>query len=183
MRGLLPTTLKLSVFFYLVLLVSVSGLTGCQPQETETMQNRPPLTLRYQTSAEVMYTDIRVENGRLMYTFFNDPDNRCAQWFKSTPCWTEDDLQTRERELTEPELAALYALVAQLQAEPLKGDSFGETNLRKRAYTETLTINYDQTQQQLRYRSSPQAEPKPALFAELESKLRGYAAGLAAKAQ
>ncbi len=180
MKGSLPAALKAGAVIYsaLLIVIIVTGLTGCDPQETESMPHRPPLALDYRTSAEAMYTAIRVENERLSYTFFNDSDHRCAQWFKSTPCWTENDLETRERMLTDSELAALYALVEHLRVEPLQGDTFGEKNLRKRAYTETLTIHYGQVQQQLRYRSSPQAEPKPGRFAALENRLRELAATL-----
>ncbi len=68
---------------YMTLLALVLGLTGCQPQESEQMLNKTSLMLRYQASAEAAFTDIRVENQVLSYTFFRDKSNRCAQWFKS----------------------------------------------------------------------------------------------------
>ncbi|MEZ5537761.1 MAG: hypothetical protein R3F02_19335 [Thiolinea sp.] len=177
LKKLLKDLLNTKYIFFAVLLALIFGLAGCEPEENESMPNRPPLTLRYQTSAEAMYTDIRVENGRLSYTFFEDTDNRCAQWFKSTPCWSEADLQTRERQLTVEELDKLYALAEKMHRAPLNKEVYGETNLRKRAYTETLTVGYSKdVPQQLRYRSSPQAGPKPEVFAELENVLLEYAA-------
>ncbi len=161
--------------FYSGLLALVLVVTGCQPQESGQVSDSMPLKLRYQVSAEAMFTDIRVENGVLAYTFFTDKDNRCAQWFKSTPCWTTDDLETVTRDLEVVELEKLWGLVNSSGVLVLKGDTFGETNLRKRAYTETLTVNVDGAERVLRYRSTPEAEEKPGAFILLEGVLRDYA--------
>ncbi len=57
----------------------------------------------------------------------------------------------------------------------LKGDDFGESDLRRRAYTETLTVNLGGAERVLRYRSTPEAEEKPEAFSLLEKVLRDYA--------
>ena len=161
--------------FYSVLLALVLVITGCQPQENDQVSNNTSLTLRYQVSAEAMFTDIRVENGVLSYTFFVDKDNRCTQWFKSTPCWTTDDLETVARDLEAAELEKLLSLIERSGVMMLKGDTFGETSLRRRAYTETLTVNVNGVERVLRYRSTPDAEGKPEAFILLEGVLRDYA--------
>lgn len=163
---------------YTALLILVLAMAGCQPQESNPVPNNTPLTLRYQASAEAMFTDIRVEDGVLSYTFFTDTDNRCAQWFKSTPCWTTDDLETLERVLEPDELEKLQTLVDSSGVLTLKGDTFGETNLRSRAYTETLTVNLDGAERVLFYRSTPEAKRKPAAFTLVENTLRDYAKAL-----
>ncbi len=139
------------------------------------MFNKTSLMLRYQASAEAVFTDIRVEDQVLSYTFFRDKDNRCAQWFKSTPCWTTDDLKTVTRDLDATELEALAAMVDSSGILTLKGDDFGESDLRRRAYTETLTVNLNGAERVLRYRSTPEAEGKPKAFSSLEKVLRDYA--------
>lgn len=164
--------------FYSALLALVLVITACQPQESDQVSNNMPLTLRYQVSAEAMFTDIRVENGVLSYTFFTDKDSHCAQWFKSTPCWTTDDLETVEHALKSVELEKLADLVDSSGVMALEGDAFGETNLRRRAYTETLTVNWGGAERVLRYRSTPEAEGKPAAFTVLENTLRDYADAL-----
>lgn len=164
--------------FYTALLMLMIGLSGCEPQEHHAVTSNKALNLRYQASAEAMFTDIQVVEGVLSYTFFVDTDNRCAQWFKSTPCWTTDDLETVTRPLDSAELDKLSGVVEQSGVMSLTGDQFGETNLRRRAYTETLTVVLEDAERVLRYRSTPDAEEKPAAFAVLEKALRDHASAL-----
>ncbi|MGB0845864.1 MAG: hypothetical protein ACPGSM_04020 [Thiolinea sp.] len=130
------------------------------------------LHLRYQTSSETSYTDLDLKGNVLTYTYFSDDENRCAQWFKNSPCWTEADLKSRTITLSDQEMAALLALVKASGCFELEGNSFGEPNLRTRSYTETLSVKLGDQERKLRYRSSLEAEAKPGAFAQLEQALR-----------
>lgn len=136
------------------------------------MKDQPKLSLRYQTSSETSYTDLDLQGNVLTYTYFIDEDNRCAQWFKSTPCWTEADLKTRTVTLGEHEIEALSALVRHSGYFDLTENEFGETNKRERAYTETLTVKHGDQERVIRYRSSLASAKKPGAFAQLEQALR-----------
>ncbi|MEZ5478075.1 MAG: hypothetical protein R3E95_11515 [Thiolinea sp.] len=154
--------------------LALCGLSACDPRET-TMPT-PDFLLRYQTSAEASYTDIRIEHGQLTHTFFTDRNHRCAQWFQSSPCWNQNDLQTLSRPLTEAELQTLWTDIQSSGVLELE-EQYGESNPRSRAYTETLRVRTaaDEPEQVIRYRSTPSAAAKPAAFAQLETSLQALA--------
>ncbi|WP_298610149.1 hypothetical protein [uncultured Thiothrix sp.] len=160
--------LPISLSFTIVALL----LTACErlPMEEE-------FALHYFTSTEGSYTDIKLEQGQLTYTYFEDTENRCAQWFKSTPCWTQADLKTvtapldaetekalrnlvNEQKLLEAKAVPAALKTAQGQASP------------ERAYSEKLDIRLGQNEQQLVYLSRPDAPPKPESFQQIEQVLQ-----------
>ncbi|MFM2320294.1 MAG: hypothetical protein RLZZ215_2915 [Pseudomonadota bacterium] len=145
-------------------------LTAC-----ERLPMDEDFTLHYFTSTEGSYTDIKLEQGQLTYTYFEDTENRCAQWFKNTPCWTVADLKTVTAPLDAETETALRNLVStqnlmtttptalkmeQAQAKP------------ERAYSEKLAIRLGQHEQQFVYLSRPDAPPKPESFQQIEQILQ-----------
>lgn len=145
-------------------------LTACEhlPMEED-------LALHYATSSETSYTDIKIEQGQLAYTYFEDTDNRCAQWFKSTPCWTQADLKTVTAPLdVETETALRHWISEQKRPEaapPIELQAAQAPSSLERAYSEKLTIRLGQHEQQLVYLSRPDAPPKPESFQQIEQLL------------
>lgn len=144
-------------------------LTACEHSPME-----KDLTLHYFTSSESTYTDIKLEQGQLTYTYFEDTDQRCAQWFKSSPCWTTADLKTVTAPLDAETAAELHKLVT---AQPLIAQApaaltAAEPQPAERAYHEKLAIRLGSHEQQLSYRSRPDAPPKPEAFQHIEQLLQ-----------
>lgn len=145
-------------------------LTAC-----ERLPMDEDLALHYFTSTEGSYTDIKLEQGQLSYTYFEDTENRCAQWFKSTPCWTPTDLKTVSAPLDAETETTLRKLVSEQKlmetaATTLK-TAQGQAS-PDRAYSEKLTIRLGQNEQQLVYLSRPDAPPKPESFQQIEQLLQ-----------
>lgn len=152
-------------------------LTAC-----ERLPMKEDLALHYFSSSESTYTDIKLEQGQLTYTYFEDTDNRCAQWFKSTPCWTSTDLKTITAPLdadTETELRKLITEQASMNQARIALSS-AEPPPNERFYSEKLDIRLGTQEQQLNYRSRPDAPPKPESFQQIEQLLQTAAEKLKA---
>ncbi|MFZ1389310.1 MAG: hypothetical protein WBP46_17145 [Thiolinea sp.] len=145
------------------------ALTACErlPMDEE-------LALHYFTSTESSYTDIKLEQGQLTYTYFEDTENRCAQWFKSTPCWTHEDLKTVTASVdaaTETELRKLVTEQQLMDKAPVALTA-AEPQPAERSYNEKLDIRLGTNEQQLTYHSRPDAPPKPEAFQQIEQLLQ-----------
>lgn len=147
-------------------------LTAC-----ERLPMDEDLALHYFTSSESTYTDIKVEQGQLTYTYFEDTENRCAQWFKNTPCWTSADLKTVTAPLDTETEAALRKLVKEqnLMEQAPTALTATEPQPVERSYNEKLDIRLGTNEQQLIYRSRPDAPPKPESFQQIEQLLQSTA--------
>ncbi len=159
---------------YSVLLVCLLSLTGCDhPENTmPSASDADDLYLHYATNGESYYTDIKVEAGELIHTYFIDHENRCAQWFRNEPCWTQADLRTTKRSLDHQELAALQTLISDSAVLKMNTETFGEQDPHQRAYAEILEVRMGGEACQLTYRSNPEAAGKPAEFTTLEQALQ-----------
>ncbi|PID49461.1 MAG: hypothetical protein CR991_06880 [Proteobacteria bacterium] len=147
-------------------------LTACDTQENRLKTPLPELYLHFSTNGESYYTDIKLENGQLTYTYFQDAENRCAQWFKSEPCWSQEDLTTLSTQLSSEEQAQLSELIQNSGILQLVDDHSGENRKGQRAYTEKLDVKLASEERHFRHHSSPNAAPKPEAFALLEKALR-----------
>lgn len=157
-----------SLFYYLGLTIVSLIITAC-----ERLPMNEELALHYFTSSESSYTDIKLERGQLTYTYFEDTDNRCAQWFKSTPCWTLADLKTVTAPLDAETETALRQLVSeQKQLELATTEPVAAQPSTERVYSEKLDIRLGTAAQQLVYRSRPDAPPKPESFQKIERLLQ-----------
>ena len=159
---LLPTSLSFTIVVLL--------LTAC-----ERLPMEEALVLHYFTSTEGSYTDIKLEQGQLVYTYFEDTENRCAQWFKSTPRWTPTDLKTVSAPLDAETETNLRKLVSEQKLMETAATTLkvaqGQASA-DRAYSEKLTIRLGENEQQLVYLSRPNAPPKPEFFQQIEQLLQ-----------
>ncbi|QTR50109.1 hypothetical protein [Candidatus Thiothrix anitrata] len=161
---------------YLTSFILYSALTlmtsGCEQQTS------PNLQLRYFTSGESFYTEIKLEQGILYHTRFEDTDNRCAQWIKSTPCWTEDDLKTVSMALDPADIGNLSAVIKDSGILGIQETSLGGAKQGQRHYAQRLEIQMDGEQKHLIYRSFPGSAAKPEAFQRIETALLEYARGI-----
>lgn len=175
--------------FYLAAIISLFSLAACdhkQPKVEHEVRNNPAtavpnthpestkLKLNFHSSGESFYSDIQLDDGKLAVTYFTDSEQRCAQWYKSQPCWNPTDLETITTHLTPEQQQELTKLIQNSGLMQLEGDRFGAQNLRERAYSEKLTVQLGAVERHLVYRSRPDADPKPIAFAQVESALRQY---------
>lgn len=147
-------------------------LTAC-----ERLSMDEDLALHYFTSSESSYTDIKLEQGQLTYTYFEDTESRCAQWIKNTPCWTSTDLKTVTAPLdaaTETELRKLVTEQKRMEQTPVAALTT-EPQAVERSYNEKLAIRLGTNEQQLIYRSRPEAPPKSKSFQQIEQLLQNAA--------
>ena len=136
------------------------------------------LYLHFLATGESFYTEIKLANGILSYTYFEDTNGRCAQWVKSSPCWQESDLKTISMALPNEDLDNLYAVVKESGILALKRDTFGGAKAGQRHYAQRLEVGIDGTEKKLVYQSFPGASKKPEAFARLETALIEYARDL-----
>jgi hypothetical protein len=80
-------------------------LTGCYQPATE----HYTVSVEYLFSAEGMYDRIDIHGDTLVYTWFCDTSNRCAQGSMHQPCWNETNLTKRVIPLTIPDIDTLHA--------------------------------------------------------------------------
>jgi hypothetical protein len=161
----------LSSTFSLAILTAACLLSAC----SERTAVPEALALHYFTSSEANYTDIKVEDNQLTYTYFEDSTNRCAQWIKNEPCWQPTDLKTVTAPLdaaTEAELRKLIDEQKVLDPAATTLAAASEAAPQERAYTEKLDIRLGAKEQHLIYRSRPDAPPKPEAFEQIEQTLQ-----------
>jgi hypothetical protein len=136
------------------------------------------LYLHFLATGESFYTEIKLVDGILSYTYFEDTEGRCEKWVKSSPCWQKDDLKTISMALPNEDLDNLYAVVKESGILALKRDTFGGAKAGQRHYAQRLEVGIDGTEKKLVYQSFPGASKKPEAFARLETALVEYARDL-----
>ncbi len=77
------------------------------PASTTSISATALLAVTYFFSAETVYEKIEIQDRRLIYTTFDDKEQRCAQSIVQAPCWREEDLTTREALLSPDEEQAI----------------------------------------------------------------------------
>lgn len=152
----------------MILLAGLLGLMGCASPNSSTATL--PLSIVYHFTAETAYENIEINQDRLMYTFFEDTENRCANWVAQNPCWTENDLQTKETNLLASEINALADLIRQTNFMNL-GDTSGGASEGQRYYAYTLKVQLADEEKEVVYQSFPDAAPRPEAFKKLEARL------------
>ena len=149
-------------------LVGLLALEGCAAPTPPTAT--PPLAIVYHFTAETTYENIEINQNKLTYTFFADTENKCAHWVAQNPCWTENDLQTKETNLTESEINALASLIRQTDFMKL-GNTYGGAPEGERYYAYTLKVKLGDEAKEVVYQSFPGAGSKPEAFEKLEHHL------------
>lgn len=134
--------------------------------------------LRFLATGESFYTEIKLENGILSYTYFEDTDNRCAQWIQSAPCWRDSDLKTISMALKDEDLDNLYSVAKDSGVLKLSREAYGGARQGQRYYAQRLEVGLDGKRKTVVYQHFPGAAQKPEAFARLETALVEYARDL-----
>jgi hypothetical protein len=160
---------KFGIKIWRVWLACLLGLVGCASPNTTPVTS--PLSIVYHLAAEATYKNIEVNQSQLTYTFFEDTQNKCANWVAQSPCWTDNDLQTKQIALSTAEVTTLVNLIRQTDFMKL-GDTYGGAAEGIRYYAYTLKVQLADEQKEVIYQSFPGSEAKPEAFEKLEARLR-----------
>jgi hypothetical protein len=153
------TQVFLLAFGLLLITISAQALTGKQKPHTD-------IHARYFYSAETVYREIVIDGLTLKLTYFNDADTKCQNWIAQSPCWTQQDLQTRVAKLSQKEVNDFVNLINQSEFLLLE-KTYGGAREGQRYYTETVKVKLGEVQQEVRYQSFPQASPRPPAFTKI----------------
>ncbi len=154
---------------WLSLLAGLLCLVGCASPTPATVT--PPLSIIYHLTAEATYKNIEINQSQLTYTFFEDTENKCTHWVAQSPCWTDNDLQTKQIALSAEEVNTLVNLIRQTDFMQL-GDTYGGASEGIRYYAYTLKVQLAEEQKEVTYQSFPGSDAKPEAFEKLETRLR-----------
>jgi hypothetical protein len=134
-----------------------------------------PFFLRFLATGESFYNEIKLEDGILSHTYFEDTDQRCEQWVQSRPCWTENDLKTRSMHLSDKEIDKIYTALSDSAILDITENTLGGAKKGQRFYAQHLELRIGSIEKHLIYQSFPDASKKPAAFQRIEDLLSKYA--------
>lgn len=136
-------------------------LLGCSMQKESTpASQQPDLSIVYLFTAEATYDRIEINQNKLIYTYFDDVDNKAANWIRQEPVWTQNDLKTKETTLAENQLEDLIELIHQTNLMQLK-NTYGGASSDQRYYPYSLSVSLGKEKKKVIYQSFPDAEPMP----------------------
>lgn len=117
----------------------------------------------YHHTNESTYEEVQIKNGKLIYTYFKDEKGDCAQWVQQKPCWTKDDLKTKEAVLSKPEMDSLFTKVEKLGYWKLD-TVIGNPSSTERYYTFDLSFKTAVKEKDVLFKSVPGGVAMPDAF-------------------
>jgi hypothetical protein len=155
-----------------LLIVIGSGIffTACSSPQSISPTHQPTLTVTYIFTTEATFTGIEVSQDTLSYTFFDDEPNKCVQWVRQEPCWTQQDLKTENAALSPGDIQTLLALIQQVGFMELS-DTYGNAPPGQRYYPYTLEVTLGEAKKEVIYQSFPEAPPMPEAMAKIIDRL------------
>jgi len=157
-----------SLIKILVLLFVIISV-GCVHQKQIKNEN---LYVSYFTSAEAMYEKIQVTDSKLSHTYFDDKNNKCANWIAQSPCWLDQELTTVERTLSQKEIDELINLINTTHFLELN-TTYGGAKEGQRYYAEVISVKINGQEKTVTYQSFPEASPPPEAFTTLRKTIEG----------
>ena len=156
------------ILIFLLLLILIS----CYHTKDNVMEDNKGLYIRYRYTAEVVYQDVVVEDGKLKYTYFEDREGKCAHWIQQSPCWTMSDLGTVEAELSGEEIQKLVDLLDEVKVFEMDS-TYGGAGEGQRFYPYTLEVKEGEKEKRIVYQSFPGEGEMPEGFEKILSELKG----------
>lgn len=110
---------KIIILFAGTLIIFVSGCSHKKNLAKQQTENNSSTLLSlvkddylkveayYYHTAESTYEEVSIKDGKLTYIYFKDEKGDCSQWVQQKPCWTKEELKTKETALTEAEIDSL----------------------------------------------------------------------------
>lgn len=117
----------------------------------------------YYHTAEATYEEVSIKNGKATFTYFKDDKNKCAKWYASTPCWTQNDLTAKETTLDKKEIDSLILLITKIGF--MKLDTvIGNPAETERYYSFSLMFNAGGEKKNVLFKSVPGGVTMPDAF-------------------
>lgn len=144
---------------------------GCSKQkEIVKTEQQTNLSIVYLFTAEATYDRIEIDQNKLIYTYFDDVDNKAENWMKQEPVWTQQDLKTKEATLLDSEIDDLVEIIDQTNFW-LLNDTYGGASSGQRYYSYSLSVSLGTETKKVIYQSFPDAEPMPEAQEAIINKL------------
>ncbi len=144
-----------------ILSLTALVFTGCSMQKEKSQAaQQTELSIVYMFTAEATYDRIEISQNKLIYTYFDDLENKAASWMKQEPVWTQQDLKNKEVTLTNDEIDDLLYIIDQTNFWLLK-DTYGGASSNQRYYPHSLSVSLGSENKKVVYQSFPDAEPMP----------------------
>jgi len=123
----------------MVVLVIAVFISSCVQQ---TPNQNKELSIIYHYTSEDSYYDVKIEGSKVTYTHtdYEKIKERCAQWIQQLPCWTQQDLITKEGQLTNQEITDLKNIIEKTKIMQLE-NYYGPEQGGIRCYPYNLKID------------------------------------------
>jgi hypothetical protein len=162
----MESKIKTQIFGIIAIIIISLISIGVTAQKSTNQSKK--LLVKYHYTTEVSYYDVQIDGTKIIYTKTDDEKikERCAQWIKQSPCWTQQDLITKEAELTSKEIADFKKFIETSKVKQLKnyyGPAQGE-----RCYSYTLKID----KKEIVYCSRPNGPSEPEAFTKVVEKIK-----------
>ena len=140
--------------------------------------------LYYYSSAEVASEKIQIDGNKLTHEYLdtNKVAEKCVNWVKQSPCWTEEDLIKKSKRLTLTEMNSLYETIIQYSFFDLN-EYYGPTNedgtkANARCYSHELNISFKTNEKDTIFCDRPvppESGPMPTPFRKVLEKIQELA--------
>lgn len=124
----------------------------------------------YYHTTESTYEEVSIKEGKLTYTSFKDEKGDCSQWVQQKPCWTKENLKTKEIALAESDIDSL--------AKKIEKYSFGKLDTvignpaeSERYYTFDLSFKTSSIDKKVLFKSVPGGVTMPDAFRKSRDEL------------
>ncbi|MDM8557539.1 hypothetical protein [Candidatus Parabeggiatoa sp. HSG14] len=129
------------------------------------------LSITYKFTAETVYDEIEISNTKLRWKSIprSEMDQECANSVASYPCWSYDNIVTKEATLTTAEINELNALMERLNIMNLQ-EEYGEEP-HQRSYPHHFSFHFQGKEKSIIYRSSPDVPSMPDALKTIQDTL------------
>lgn len=158
----------ISGFFYL--LHKQKSQRGDDQNEENLAINDLLFSASYLYTAEATYQEIKINQSKLTFTYFEDTSNKCVNWIQQSPCWGKKDLITKEIILSEKEISDLTNLIKKTGFMDLN-NTYGGAGEYQRYYPYKLSVSIADKTKEVIYQSFPGASAMPKAFEEVKKQL------------
>jgi len=165
-----------------ILLVAISGCCHkkdiTQQQDSNTSSSQLSLVKNdylkfeayYYHTTESTYEEVSIKEGKLTYTYFKDEKGDCSQWLQQKPCWTMDNLKSKEVILTKPDVDSLALKIEKYSFGKLD-TVIGNPAESERYYTFDLSFKTSSIDKKVQFKSVPGGVTMPDAFRKSRDEL------------
>ncbi len=137
-------TILIGIGILALTIIGIVLISGCVEEKP-----KEEFFASYNYGAECAYEKIEVNQSKLIYTYFEDVNDKCAICTHQVPCWKEEDLKTKEVTLSEEEIDDLIDVINQTNYMDIE-NSYGYVD-GARCYSESLFVKIKEKEKKVIY--------------------------------